>query len=79
MRHDCRHCGIIYFVGLKLFAGIGVMAIVLTAICTVKCSERNQKRLEATDSRMSTMKEVIDGIQQVKLGGGGKLFIITFG
>ena len=34
-----------------------------------KCSERvTKKELEATDSRMSTMKEVIDGIQQVKLG-----------
>ena len=56
--------------GWNCLVGIGVMAIVLTCNLQIaKCSERvTKKELEATDSRMSTMKEVIDGIQQVKLG-----------
>jgi ATP-binding cassette, subfamily C (CFTR/MRP), member 1 len=60
-----------FLLGWNCLIGIAVMILVLSLNLQIaKCSEKvTKKELEATDSRMSTMKEVIDGIQQVKFGG----------
>ena len=67
--------------GWNCLIGIGVMIIVLSANWQIaKCSEQvTKKELEATDSRMSTMKEVIDGIQQVKFGAWEENYLSLLG